>query len=41
MEKAGRYALGFVLLAGVLMMGAAFITWDAVHPAALKPALVS
>jgi hypothetical protein len=41
MEKASLYALGFVLLFGVLLVGAGFITWDAVHPAPLKPALVS
>jgi hypothetical protein len=31
MTKAGFYALGFVLLLGVLILGAAFITWDAVR----------
>jgi hypothetical protein len=39
MAKAGLYALGFVMLFGVLIIGAGFVLWDAVHPVPLKPAL--
>jgi len=30
MAKAGLYALGFVLLCGVLLIGAGFVSWDLV-----------
>jgi hypothetical protein len=31
MATAGFYALGFVLLCGVLLIGAGFVLWDLVH----------
>jgi hypothetical protein len=31
MAKAGLYALGCVLLFGVLLIGAGFVLWDTVH----------
>jgi hypothetical protein len=31
MAKAGLYTLGFVILIGVLLIGAGFVIWDAVH----------
>jgi hypothetical protein len=31
MATAGFYALGFVLLCGVLLIGAGFVSWDLVH----------
>jgi hypothetical protein len=31
MAKAGPYALGFVILLGVLIIGAGFVIWDLVH----------
>jgi hypothetical protein len=39
MAKAGLYALGFVLLCGVLLIGAGFVSWDLVHdqPKPLRP----
>jgi hypothetical protein len=37
MKKAGLYALGLVILLGVLIIGAGFALWDAMHPAPLKP----
>jgi hypothetical protein len=42
MAKAGLYALGFVLLFGVLIIGAGFVLWGTVHdqPEPL-PALMS
>jgi hypothetical protein len=42
MAKAGLYALCFVILVGVLLMGAGFVIWDAMHdqPEPL-PALIS
>ena len=38
MAKTGLYALGIVILLGVLIIGAGFVIWDAVHPVPLKPA---
>jgi hypothetical protein len=31
MATAGLHALGFVLLCGVLLIGAGFVLWDLVH----------
>jgi hypothetical protein len=31
MAKSGLYALGFVILLGVLIIGAGFVIWDLVH----------
>jgi hypothetical protein len=43
MGEAGLYALGFLMLFGVLILGGGFVTWDAMHDRAvpLKPALIS
>lgn len=43
MAKAGLYALGFLMLFGVLILGAGFVILDAVHGRAvpLKPVLIS
>jgi hypothetical protein len=37
MAKVGLYALGLVILLAVLILGAGFVLWDAVHPAPLRP----
>ena len=36
MAKAGLYALGFVTLFGVRIIGAGFALWDAVHSVPLR-----
>lgn len=37
MDKAGLYALGLLMLFAVLIIGAGFALWDAMHPVPLKP----